>query len=155
MQHTTSHLQCTVSQLPSISHINNFYSNNPLTTSGSVIETNIGILAASIPSFKPLFKRYLPHLIGDYSSSKNRTPGLDTKRGVGTTNETSRSGFVELGDGKEASDNGDMEMGDMYSHGKKGAVNTNIAGGQYSSSFFSASNSSKDLVCLVPNPPPF
>ncbi|ROT39951.1 hypothetical protein SODALDRAFT_332102 [Sodiomyces alkalinus F11] len=30
----------------------------------SVIETNIGILAASIPSYKPLAKRYAPRLLG-------------------------------------------------------------------------------------------
>lgn len=35
----------------------------------SVIETNIGILAASIPSFKALVKRFLPKILGDYSGS--------------------------------------------------------------------------------------
>lgn len=35
----------------------------------SVIETNIGILAASIPSFKPLASRYAPGLL----SSRNKT----------------------------------------------------------------------------------
>lgn len=37
----------------------------------SVIEINIGVLAASIPSFKPLAKRFLPRLIGE-SSYKQR-----------------------------------------------------------------------------------
>ena len=37
----------------------------------SVIEINIGVLAASIPSFKPLAKRFLPRLIGE-SSFKER-----------------------------------------------------------------------------------
>jgi hypothetical protein len=37
----------------------------------SVIETNVGILAASIPSFKPIARRYLPRLIGEYSSGRN------------------------------------------------------------------------------------
>jgi len=31
----------------------------------SVIEINIGIMAASIPSFKPLAKRYIPYLLGE------------------------------------------------------------------------------------------
>lgn len=33
----------------------------------SVIETNVGILAASIPSYKSLTKRYAPRLLGSYS----------------------------------------------------------------------------------------
>lgn len=37
----------------------------------SVIETNVGILAASIPSFKVIAKRYFPRLVGDYSSSRH------------------------------------------------------------------------------------
>ncbi|KAL4781109.1 hypothetical protein BJX76DRAFT_24540 [Aspergillus varians] len=36
----------------------------------SVIEINIGILAASIPSFKAIASRFLPRLIGEYSSTK-------------------------------------------------------------------------------------
>jgi hypothetical protein len=36
----------------------------------SVIEINIGILAASIPSFKAIASRFLPRLIGEYSSGK-------------------------------------------------------------------------------------
>ncbi|KAG9248743.1 hypothetical protein BJ878DRAFT_531726 [Calycina marina] len=34
----------------------------------SVVETNVAMLAASIPSFKPIAKRYLPRLLGDSSS---------------------------------------------------------------------------------------
>lgn len=37
----------------------------------SVIETNIGILAASIPSFKPVARRYLPFLVGEYSGDRS------------------------------------------------------------------------------------
>jgi hypothetical protein len=48
----------------------------------SVIETNIGILAASIPSFKALAKRYLPVLLGEYSSNER----------YGSTNPKSGSG---------------------------------------------------------------
>ncbi|KAJ5385440.1 hypothetical protein N7517_003351, partial [Penicillium concentricum] len=36
----------------------------------SVIETNIGIFAASIPSFKAIASRFLPRFIGEYSSGK-------------------------------------------------------------------------------------
>ncbi|KAL3480530.1 hypothetical protein BJX99DRAFT_266449 [Aspergillus californicus] len=36
----------------------------------SAIEINIGILAASIPSFKAIASRFLPRLIGEYSSGK-------------------------------------------------------------------------------------
>ena len=39
----------------------------------SAIETNIGILAASIPSFKAVAQRYLPRIIGEYGSrSRNK-----------------------------------------------------------------------------------
>lgn len=60
----------------------------------SVIETNVGILAASIPSFKSLAKRYLPRLLGE--SSRNRGATKDNSKAYGT--DTSRSGFVELAD---------------------------------------------------------
>lgn len=36
----------------------------------SVIETNVGIFAASIPSFKAIASRFLPRLIGEYTSQK-------------------------------------------------------------------------------------
>ena len=39
----------------------------------SVIESNIGVLAASIPSFKPLAKRFLPRLIGESSQKNSHT----------------------------------------------------------------------------------
>ncbi|KAF7717488.1 Uncharacterized protein PECH_007958 [Penicillium ucsense] len=46
----------------------------------SVIETNIGIFAASIPSFKAIASRFLPRFIGEYSSGRkygawSGTPG--------------------------------------------------------------------------------
>lgn len=44
----------------------------------SVIETNIGILAASIPSWKVLVKRYMPRLLGSsfaYGSGKQGMHG--------------------------------------------------------------------------------
>ena len=36
----------------------------------SVIETNVGILASSIPSFKAIASRFLPRFIGEYSSGR-------------------------------------------------------------------------------------
>jgi hypothetical protein len=36
----------------------------------TVIEINVGILAASIPSFKAIASRFLPRLIGEYSSGR-------------------------------------------------------------------------------------
>lgn len=38
----------------------------------SVIETNIGILAASIPSYKAIAKKYAPRLLGSSGMSSNR-----------------------------------------------------------------------------------
>lgn len=40
----------------------------------TVIETNIGIFAASIPSFKAIASRFLPRFIGEYSSGKKYGP---------------------------------------------------------------------------------
>ncbi|CAG7953442.1 unnamed protein product [Penicillium nalgiovense] len=40
----------------------------------SVIETNVGIFAASIPSFKAIASRFLPRFIGEYSSGKKSGP---------------------------------------------------------------------------------
>ncbi|KAF2458808.1 hypothetical protein BDY21DRAFT_363004 [Lineolata rhizophorae] len=57
----------------------------------SVIETNIGILAASIPSFKALAKRYLPRILGEYSSG-NKTGQ--------SGNKLSSRAFQKLGFGK-------------------------------------------------------
>jgi hypothetical protein len=36
----------------------------------SVIEINVGIFASSIPSFKAIASRFLPRLVGEYSSNK-------------------------------------------------------------------------------------
>jgi len=40
----------------------------------SVIETNIGIFAASIPSFKAIASRFVPRFIGEYSSGRKYGP---------------------------------------------------------------------------------
>lgn len=47
----------------------------------SVIETNVGILAASIPSFKALAKRYLPIILGEYSPRGDAYPSKDAPAG--------------------------------------------------------------------------
>ncbi|RHZ57989.1 putative integral membrane protein Pth11-like [Aspergillus thermomutatus] len=59
----------------------------------SVIETNVGILAASIPSFKPIASRFLPRLIGEYSSG--RKYGSASKL---TGSKQTRSGFSRFKD---------------------------------------------------------
>lgn len=40
----------------------------------SVIENNVGILAASIPSFKAIASRFIPRFIGEYSSGRKYGP---------------------------------------------------------------------------------
>ena len=71
----------------------------------SVIETNVGILAASIPSFKALAKRYLPHMLGEYYSDGG---SRSRKYALGTTGNSSKKatskggGFQRMGqDGGE------------------------------------------------------
>lgn len=54
----------------------------------SVIETNIGILAASIPSFKPIARRYLPRIIGEYSSGGRSYLGASSSRNFGKISNT-------------------------------------------------------------------
>ncbi|PLN81905.1 integral membrane protein Pth11-like protein [Aspergillus taichungensis] len=50
----------------------------------SVIEINIGILAASIPSFKAIASRFLPRLIGEYTSNRKYATFSDDPRKYGT-----------------------------------------------------------------------
>ena len=59
----------------------------------SVIETNIGILAASIPSFKVIAKRYSPRLLGS-SYESNRYPSKSSKSGH---LKAGSSGFHKMG----------------------------------------------------------
>ncbi|KAF2139251.1 uncharacterized protein K452DRAFT_289805 [Aplosporella prunicola CBS 121167] len=47
----------------------------------SVIETNVGILAASIPSFKVIAKRYAPRLLGSYYESNHYPSGNKSRSG--------------------------------------------------------------------------
>ena len=48
----------------------------------SVIETNIGILATSIPSFKALAKRYIPRILGEsYGNSWHSSSQQSARKG--------------------------------------------------------------------------
>ncbi|KAI4604407.1 hypothetical protein KJ359_000545 [Pestalotiopsis sp. 9143b] len=69
----------------------------------SVIEINVGILAASIPSFKPIASRYAPRLLG---SSYNRSRSGGGKGGAGQYNGSSYLKSSGLGRSK----NGTMEL---------------------------------------------
>lgn len=52
----------------------------------SVIETNIGILAASIPSYKALAKKYAPRLLGSSGSGSRKLSGFKmVSRSLGHT----------------------------------------------------------------------
>ncbi|KAJ5614053.1 hypothetical protein N7528_007707 [Penicillium herquei] len=73
----------------------------------SVIETNIGILTASIPSFKAIASRFLPRFIGEYSSGRKYGPwsGNVDPRKYG-------SGFTRVTDPNSVTVNGeDIAMG--------------------------------------------
>lgn len=72
----------------------------------SAIETNVGILAASIPSFKALVKRYMPRFLGEYSSGGHRrgaSSGLAGRSG-------SQGPFRKMG---SSTTNGDVKLGSM------------------------------------------
>lgn len=92
----------------------------------SVIETNVGILAASIPSFKALAKRYLPRLLGEYYSNDDGSRSRKYARGSRTNNSKKASSkmgsFHRMGtDGREV-----LCMDELAgSKGKHGIV-TNI-----------------------------
>ncbi|KAJ5162732.1 uncharacterized protein N7500_004562 [Penicillium coprophilum] len=59
----------------------------------SVIETNVGIFAASIPSFKAIASRFVPRFIGEYSSGKKYGPWSSN-----TTGPRYPSGFAKVTD---------------------------------------------------------
>ncbi|MCJ1473090.1 hypothetical protein MMC13_001740 [Lambiella insularis] len=101
----------------------------------SVIETNIGILAASIPSFKAIAKRYFPRLVGEYSSRARASyyvpahgRGSLAARGVGPFNKLEcPDSFVMRGMGdveREAGEEKEKEMG------KGMGTRTRIGGGR-------------------------
>ncbi|KAL4750567.1 hypothetical protein BDW72DRAFT_213340 [Aspergillus terricola var. indicus] len=64
----------------------------------SAIEINIGILAASIPSFKAIASRFLPRLIGEYSSNKayNYAYGARSGSGFSKVRDPSRNQSVHM-----------------------------------------------------------
>ncbi|RDW74278.1 putative integral membrane protein Pth11-like [Aspergillus mulundensis] len=63
----------------------------------SAIEINIGILAASIPSFKAIASRFLPRLIGEYSSNKAYNPyGARSGSGFSKVRDPSRNQSVNM-----------------------------------------------------------
>ncbi|KPI38198.1 uncharacterized protein AB675_1111 [Cyphellophora attinorum] len=63
----------------------------------SVIEANIGVLAASIPSFKPLAKRFLPRILGESSDKRTRHYAKDgSYRAQHYKGTSSNGGFSKL-----------------------------------------------------------
>ncbi|KAJ5725483.1 uncharacterized protein N7483_006840 [Penicillium malachiteum] len=96
----------------------------------SIIETNIGILAASIPSFKAIASRFLPRFIGEYSSGRKYGPwsGTVDARKYG-------SGFTRV------TDPNNVTMGTI--NGEDIAMGTQIAAGD-------RDNSSEDRI-IVPD----
>lgn len=91
----------------------------------SVIETNVGILASSIPSFKPIITRIAPRLLG----SSNNTAKESTTR---------RSGFHMMPLGSHGGADGHDDPGS--SKARKGALETHIRGG------YDENSSEEDLV---------
>ncbi|KAL9622698.1 MAG: hypothetical protein Q9160_003008 [Pyrenula sp. 1 TL-2023] len=116
----------------------------------SVIESNIGVLAASIPSFKPLAKRFVPRLIGEsslkrgYGNSGNMNP---SHKSAGS------SGFNKLGSGdavKLKAFNKDASAHNEYAHRnggdhKESAVSVTVSHGYPVTSESRDSNSSEEL----------
>jgi hypothetical protein len=104
----------------------------------SVIEISIGILAASIPSFKAIFKRYLPRFL---DSSQKPTPRYENN--YGNPSRTTRSGFLEL---SERGTKIDKSVTDDISDGKNPG-DTNIASGSVEVTICNTSTSStEDLI---------
>lgn len=94
----------------------------------SVIETNVGILAASIPSFKVIAKRHLPRLLGSYYE----TDRYGTNHKV---SQPSRATFQNLGSQKgHSTNNGSVHLRSLDKDGvttnpytrDKGGIQTKI-----------------------------
>ena len=116
----------------------------------SAIETNVGILAASIPSFKSLAKRCLPRLIGEYSSKTCGT-GKEAffKGGKGGLQniESSRSGFFELGERNGSHHgSGDIAMNALY--GRPVGIDTSCDSGN--GGHRTSIASSEEIVIILP-----
>ncbi|KAI1846100.1 hypothetical protein JX266_007909 [Neoarthrinium moseri] len=101
----------------------------------SVIEINIGILAASIPSFKPIASRYAPRLLGS-SYNKSKT---------GTT------GFQKSGAGRSRNKSGTMELASMERNDRFGLQSTTeIKRGHTVTSKGLDDNSSEEVLYIPP-----
>lgn len=142
---------------------------SPPTQYWSAIETNVGILAASIPSFKALAKRYAPALLGSSnrggSDYKLGGVGGDHSAGGGggsrslSTNKLSRFHKMDRSrSGQEVDihasnsrgggdDDGDKEFG---GRGHEGGRTSRVRGGAYDA----ADNSSEEAIYLKRQPPP-
>lgn len=111
----------------------------------SVIEINVGILAASIPSFKPIASRYMPRLLG--SSYYGRGTGNGQKsNGYGSSSGAFGGGRSKGGRGVELHSVERGTQPSVGSNGKKGdnypfGMNTKIEHG------LGADNSSEEILC--------
>ena len=117
----------------------------------SVIETNVGILAASIPSFKSLAKRYLPRLIGDYSSKTGAAArGTHQKNTFSKSGhmhtDTSRSGFMELDEhSAHVKRPDDISMENLYGNAH-GGIDTMVDSGKRGGHGAASVASSEEMI---------
>lgn len=89
----------------------------------SVIETNVGILAASIPSYKALAKRYAPRLLlggASYERASGKRSGF---RMVSVGRSGRRDGD---GDGDAGTDGDGSVGGGVHQHGEAHALGTRV-----------------------------
>lgn len=85
----------------------------------SVIETNVGILSASIPSWKVLAKRYLPRLLGSYGRGTSGQQGSGFQlSSMGAKGSSARP--MRLHTGREAETEGRTSFSTHV--GKRGAA---------------------------------
>lgn len=139
----------------------------PPTQYWSAIETNVGILAASIPSFKALAKRYAPALLGSSNrgGSDYKLGGVGGDRSAGGASRSlsanklarfhmmdrSRSGQevdIHASHGRRGGDDGDdKELGG----GREGGRTSRVRGG---AAYDASDNSSEEAIYLKRQPPP-
>ncbi|KKY18262.1 putative integral membrane protein [Diplodia seriata] len=110
----------------------------------SVIETNVGIAAASIPSFKVIAKKYAPRLLGSYYESQRYPSGAkhSSKFSQGAFQKmsgagTSQSGSVHL----RSLNRDDLNPKETFRDAKSGGIQTRIEQD-------AASNSSEEALTL-------
>lgn len=122
----------------------------------SVIESNIGVLAASIPSFKPLAKRYIPRLIGEsslrrgYGNSGNMNPSHKSAGSNGFNKLESGDAVRLKAFNKDVSATTDSTAADSNYKSRNGdhkesAVSVTVSHGYPISSESRDSNSSEEL----------